>query len=91
MTVKAVDQPANDLVSVLIQKVDAVTSEAIEKLKGAQFTVEYYSVEKDEDIKEPKAPAGYEINDQVYICHIGIDKKTVLTTNLPIGENAVKE
>lgn len=63
-TVRTSDQPANDPVTVLLQKVDAVTGQATERLKGAQFTVKYYPVENEADIKTPKYTWVFETNDK---------------------------
>lgn len=42
-------------------------------------------------IQETKAPEGYIINDTIYTC-VTVEKNgTIVTENLPIGENAVKE
>lgn len=137
--VKASDMPANDPLSLLLEKVDAVTGKASSRLKGAEFTVKFYPVENEADIKTPKwtwvfatdengrirvddahkvsgdelvkdsatgatmiplgfitiqetkAPSGYLINDTVYTCQIMKDTDAVRVTNLPVGENAVKE
>lgn len=42
-------------------------------------------------IQETKAPAGYELNDTLYLCHTEKTDAGVETTNLPTGEHAVRE
>lgn len=42
-------------------------------------------------IQETKAPAGYKLNNTVYVCQTTKSNDVVVTENLPTGENAVRE
>ncbi|MDO4616161.1 MAG: SpaA isopeptide-forming pilin-related protein [Lachnospiraceae bacterium] len=51
--ISAKDRPAADPVKLLLQKVDASTGKAGERLKGAEFTVSYFAAETEESLDQP--------------------------------------
>ncbi len=64
VTVTASDSPSYATIRLLLQKIDAETGKENSRLKGAEFTVQYYDEETIDDSSEPERTWVFETDEQ---------------------------